>query len=97
MMELLTSSALGQLGELLDLVNCKTSVYGDDYFDKSVLATNELGAGGNVALTNFLKNEANAANLIFGAEGAFSIASNVPGSEALQFTYADYIPIINML
>lgn len=84
------------VGGVADLVNRKTSVYGADYFGEPVLATNELGAGGNVALTNFLKNEANAANLIFGAEGAFSIAPNVSGSEALQFTYDDYIPIINM-
>ena len=84
------------VGGVADIVNRKTSVYGVELLGKPVLATNELGAGGNVALTNYLKNEPNSTTLIFGAEGAFSIAPNVAGSEALQFSYDDYVPIINL-
>lgn len=84
------------VGGVADIVNRKTAVYGVELLGQPVLATNELGAGGNVALTNYLKNEPNSNTLIFGAEGAFSIAPNVDGADALQFTYADYIPIINL-
>ncbi|NCN04724.1 MAG: tripartite tricarboxylate transporter substrate binding protein [Spirochaetales bacterium] len=84
------------VGGVADIVNRKTSTYGAEVLGQPILATNELGAGGNVALTNFLKNGPNSTNLIFGGEGAFSIAPNVDGSEALQFTYGDYEPIINL-
>lgn len=55
-----------------------------------------LGAGGNVALTNFLKNEANALELILGGESAFAVAPNITGAGTLQFTYDDFVPIINL-
>ncbi|MGH4037580.1 MAG: tripartite tricarboxylate transporter substrate binding protein [Sphaerochaeta sp.] len=84
------------VGGVADLVNRKAAVYGQELLGQPVLATNELGAGGNVALTNFLKNEANSYNLIFGGEGAFSIAPNVDGSEAIMFKYDDYVPVMNM-
>jgi len=84
------------VGGVADMVNRKTAVYGVDYFGKPVLATNELGAGGNVALTNYLKNQPNSTTLIFGAEGAFSIAPNIDGSDAIQFKYDDFVPIINL-
>lgn len=84
------------VGGVADIVNRKTAIYGVEVLGKPVLATNELGAGGNVALTNFLKNSANSYNLIFGGEGAFSIAPNVDGSDAIQFTYADFEPIVNL-
>ncbi|MCI6662948.1 MAG: tripartite tricarboxylate transporter substrate binding protein [Spirochaetia bacterium] len=84
------------VGGVADIVNRKMATYGQEFLGQPVLATNELGAGGNVALTNYLKNEPNSLNLIFGGEGAFSIAPNTPGSEALQFTYDDYEPIINL-
>jgi len=84
------------VGGVADLVNRKMATYGQKYLGVPVLATNELGAGGNVALTNYLKNEPNSYNLIFGGEGGFSIAPNVSGSEAIQFKYDDYEPIINL-
>jgi tripartite-type tricarboxylate transporter receptor subunit TctC len=84
------------VGGVADLVNRKAAVYGQELLGQPVLATNELGAGGNVALTNFLKNDANAYNLIFGGEGAFSIAPNVDGNEAIMFNYGDYVPVMNM-
>jgi len=84
------------VGGVADLVNRKAAVYGQELLGQPVLATNELGAGGNVALTNFLKNDANSYNLIFGGEGAFSIAPNVDGSEAIMFNYDDYVPVMNM-
>ncbi len=84
------------VGGVADLVNRKAATYGQEVLGQTILATNELGAGGNVALTNYLKNAPNSYNLIFGGEGAFSIAPNIDGSDALQFTYADYEPIINL-
>lgn len=84
------------VGGVADIVNRKTSTYGVELLGKPILATNELGAGGNVALTNYLKNGPNSTTLIFGAEGAFSIAPNIDGSEALQFSYDDFIPVINL-
>lgn len=84
------------VGGVADIVNRKTATYGVEVLGKPILATNELGAGGNVALTNYLKNEANSYNLIFAGEGAFSIAPNVDGSDAIQFTYDDYEPIVNL-
>ncbi len=84
------------VGGVADMVNRKTIIYASELLGKPVLATNELGAGGNVALTNYLKNQPNSTNLIFGAEGAFSIAPNVAGKEAIQFKYDDFVPIINL-
>lgn len=84
------------VGGVADVVNRKAATYGVEVLGQPILATNELGAGGNVALTNYLKNQPNSYNLIFGGEGAFSIAPNVDGADALQFTYADYEPIINL-
>ena len=84
------------VGGVADMVNRKTAAFGPEYLGVPILATNELGAGGNVALTNFLKNEANSQNLIFGGEGSFSIAPNVDGADALRFTYDDYVPVINL-
>ena len=84
------------VGGVADVVNRKAATYGEEVLGQPILATNELGAGGNVALTNYLRTEPNSTTLIFGAEGAFSIAPNVEGSEAIRFTYDDYIPIINL-
>lgn len=84
------------VGGVADIVNRKLATYGNQYLGVPVLATNELGAGGNVALTNYLKNEPNSYNLIFGGEGGFSIAPNIDGAEAIQFKYSDYEPIINI-
>lgn len=84
------------VGGVADVVNRKAATYGVEVLGQPILATNELGAGGNVALTNYLKNQPNSYNLIFGGEGAFSIAPNVDGADAIQFTYADYEPIINL-
>ncbi|WP_332445914.1 tripartite tricarboxylate transporter substrate-binding protein [Sphaerochaeta sp.] len=84
------------VGGVADIVNRKAATFGTEVLGQPILATNELGAGGNVALTNYLKNKSNSYNLIFGAEGAFSIAPNVDGSDAIQFTYDDFVPIINL-
>lgn len=84
------------VGGVADLVNRAAAVYGEEQLGQPVLATNELGAGGNVALTNYLKNSANTHNLIFGGEGGFSIAPNIEGKEAIMFKYADFIPVFNM-
>ena len=84
------------VGGVADLVNRKAAVYGEELLGQPVLATNELGAGGNVALTNFLKNKPNSYNLIFSGEGGFSIAPNVDGKEAIMFKYDDFEPIMNM-
>ncbi|QTQ12638.1 tripartite tricarboxylate transporter substrate binding protein [Treponema parvum] len=84
------------VGGVADIVNRKMSTFGSKYFGVPVIATNELGAGGNIALTNYLKNEPNSYNLIFGGEGGFSIAPNIAGSEAIRFKYSDFEPIVNI-
>ena len=84
------------VGGVADLINRKMATYGEKYLGVPVLATNELGAGGNVALTNYLKNEPNSYNLILGSEGGFAIAPNVEGAEAIRFKYEDFEPIINL-
>lgn len=84
------------VGGVADVVNRKTAPLAGELLGKPVLANNELGAGGNVALTNYLKNKPNSNTLIFGAEGAFSIAPNIDGSDALLFKYSDFAPIINL-
>ncbi len=84
------------VGGVADMVNRKAATFGEAYLGVPVLATNELGAGGNVALTNYLKQKPNSETLIFGAEGAFSIAQNIEGSDILKFTYDDYVPVINL-
>ncbi|MDC7240506.1 MAG: tripartite tricarboxylate transporter substrate-binding protein [Spirochaetales bacterium] len=84
------------VGGVADMVNRKAATFGPEYLGVPVLATNELGAGGNVAMTNYLKNQANSTNLIFGGEGSFSIAPNIDGSDALRFTYDDFEPVINL-
>lgn len=84
------------VGGVADLVNRKTATYGQEVLGQPILATNELGAGGSIALTNYLKNGANSLTLILGGEGAFAVSPNVPGGEAIQFKYSDYIPVINL-
>jgi len=84
------------VGGVADLVNRQAAVFGEEILGQPVLATNELGAGGNVALTNYLKNEGNTHNLIFGGEGGFSIAPNIEGKEAIMFKYDDFMPVMNM-
>ncbi len=84
------------VGGVADVVNRTLATYGQEYLGVPVLATNELGAGGNVALTNYLKQGPNTYELIFGNEGCFSVTPNVAGGEAIQFTYDDFVPIINL-
>lgn len=84
------------VGGVADVMNRKMATYGQKYLGVPILATNELGAGGNVALTNYLKQEPNSYTLILGGEGGFSIAPNVEGSEAIQFKYEDFEPIVNL-
>ena len=55
-----------------------------------------LGAGGNVALANYLSNRANTHNLILGGESAFAVGPVVYGSGSVRFAYEDYEPIINI-
>ncbi len=84
------------VGGVADLVNRQAAVFGEEILGQPVLATNELGTGGNVALTNYLKNDGNTHNLIFGGEGGFSIAPNIEGKEAIMFKYDDFMPVMNM-
>lgn len=84
------------VGGVADVVNRKMATFGEKYLGVPVLATNELGAGGNVALTNYLKTEPNSNTFIFGGEGGFSIAPNIDGKEAIVFKYENYEPIINL-
>lgn len=55
-----------------------------------------LGDGGNIALTNYLKHQANASNLIIGSENAFAVTPNLRDAKEQDFDYNDFEPIINL-
>lgn len=55
-----------------------------------------LGDGGNIALTNYLKNKANDPNLIIGSENAFAVTPNLRNVQEQDFDYNDFEPIINL-
>ena len=55
-----------------------------------------LGDGGNIALTNYLKHQANASNLIIGRENAFAVTPNLRDAKEQDFDYNDFEPIINL-
>lgn len=81
------------VGGLADQVNRAMSEYGKEAFGQPLLADNILGAGGAVALTEYLKEEPNSHNLIFGGEGSFAIA---PLASEVEYALEDYVPVINV-
>lgn len=83
------------VGGVADIVNRSLSPYLQEELGVPVLATNELGAGGNVALTNYIMGDSDPYELILGGEGGFAISPNIEGSDAIAFSYDDFEPVIN--
>lgn len=69
------------------------SEYGKEALGQPLLADNILGAGGAVALTEYLKEEPNSHKMIFGGEGSFAIA---PLASEVEYSLEDYVPVINV-
>lgn len=81
------------VGGLADQVNRAMGEYGQATFNQPLLADNILGAGGAVALTQYLTESANSNKLIFGGEGSFAIA---PLTSKLDYKFEDFVPVINV-
>lgn len=81
------------VGGLADQVNRAMSEYGQEALGQPLLADNILGAGGAVALTEYLEEAPNSHNLIFGGEGSFAIA---PLASEVEYSLEDYVPVINV-
>lgn len=81
------------VGGLADQVNRAMGEYGPSVFNQPLLADNILGAGGAVALTQYLNEKANGNTLIFGGEGSFAIA---PLTSKLDYKFEDFVPVINV-
>lgn len=84
------------VGGVADIVNRTLAAYVKEELGVTVLAVNELGAGGNVALTNYALSNSCPYEFILGGEGGFAIAPNIEGAEAIVFSYDDYEPVINL-
>ena len=83
------------VGGVADVVNRSLASIVSSSLGVSVLATNEVGAGGNVALSNYVQNSNSSYEFILGCEGPFAISPLLEGSDALLFSYSDYVPVIN--
>lgn len=81
------------VGGLADQVNRAMGEFGQKELGQPLLADNILGAGGAVALTQYLNEPANSNKLIFGGEGSFAIA---PLTSKLDYKFEDFVPVINV-
>lgn len=81
------------VGGLADQVNRAMGEFGQKELGEPLLADNILGAGGAVALTQYLNEPANSNKLIFGGEGSFAIA---PLTSKLDYKFEDFVPVINV-
>ena len=61
-----------------------------------VAMSSMLGDGGNVALTNYLKNRPNSPNLIIGSENAFAVMPSLRKAQLQPFSYNDFEPVISL-
>ncbi len=81
------------VGGLADQVNRAMAQFGTDEFGQPILPTNRLGAGGVVALTEYLREKPNTTKIIYGSEGNFSIS---PKTNKVAYKWEDFIPIMNI-
>lgn len=83
------------VGGVADIVNRSLAPHLEKELGVPVIASNELGAGGNVALTNYLHSD-DMYELILGGEGGFAISPYVEDPGVIRFTYDDFEPVINL-
>ena len=83
------------VGGVADIVSRSLSPYLEKELGVTVLNTNEPGAGGNVALTNYIHSN-DPYKLILAGEGGFAITPYVEDEEMKSFSYDDYIPVLKI-
>lgn len=81
------------VGGLADQANRALAQYGQKYLGQPVVPDNKIGAGGVVALTEYLREKPNSVKLIYGGEGNFAIG---PLFNPVPFKWEQYAPIVNI-
>ena len=86
-------TVLWAVGGLADQANRALAQYGQKYLGQPVVPDNKIGAGGVVALTEYLREKPNSVKLIYGGEGNFAIG---PLFNPVPFKWEQYAPVVNI-
>ncbi|ADK79786.1 tripartite tricarboxylate transporter substrate binding protein [Sediminispirochaeta smaragdinae] len=78
-------------GGIADMSIRAMAEYGDKYFGVPIVPVVRTGAGGAVAITEFMKHKANEPQLIMASEGLFAIT---PLTNKVAYSWDNYIPVI---
>ncbi len=78
-------------GGIADMSIRAMSKYGEKYFGKPMVPVVRTGAGGAVAITEFMKHQPNAPQLIMASEGLFAIT---PLTNDVAYSWDKYVPVI---
>jgi putative tricarboxylic transport membrane protein len=89
--EAITMTCPWGAGGIADIAIRAISEYGEQYFDVPIVPVVRTGAGGAVAITEFLKHKPNAPQLIMASEGVFAIT---PLTNDVVYKWEDFIPVI---
>ena len=81
------------VGGLADQANRALAQYGQKYLGQPVVPDNKIGAGGVVALTEYLREKPNSVKLIYRGEGNFAIG---PLFNPVPFKWEQYAPVVNI-
>ena len=81
------------VGGLADQANRALSQYGKKYLGQPIVPENKIGAGGVVALTEYLREKPNSTKLIYGGEGNFAIG---PLFNPVPFKWEQFTPVANI-
>lgn len=81
------------VGGLADQVNRAMAQFGEEYVGQPILPTNRIGAGGVVALTEYLREKPNTTKIIYGSEGNFAIS---PLMNKVAYKWEDFEPVMNI-
>jgi tripartite-type tricarboxylate transporter receptor subunit TctC len=78
-------------GGIADLSIRAISEYGEKYFGQPIVPVVRTGAGGAVAITEFMGNKPNDPKLIMASEGLFAIT---PLTNEVPYSWDKYVPVI---
>lgn len=78
-------------GGIADMSIRAMSKFGEKYFGQPMVPVVRTGAGGAVAITEFMKNPPNAPQLIMASEGLFAIT---PLTNDVAYSWDKYVPVI---
>ncbi|WP_101474459.1 tripartite tricarboxylate transporter substrate binding protein [Fusobacterium sp.] len=81
------------VGGLADQANRALAQQGQKYLGQPIIPENKIGAGGIVALTEYLREKPNSNKLIYGGEGNFAIG---PLFNPVPFKWEQFAPVINI-